>query len=146
METELPYFEITDAGDLIRIELLGALHKDTELTWDMNWLKSVVTVKGGQFQGKYEAEFMRGDFSSFYKGLKRIYSDLKGSANFNCLEDQLEITFNGDGFGHFEIKCIAMDQPGVGGRLEFTMGIDQTYLPTLFRQLQLITDKFPVIE
>ena len=146
MEAELPFFEITDAGDLIRIELLGDLHQNAELSWDQNWLKCYITVKGGRFQGQYEAELMRVDFDTFNQDLKRIYNDLKGCARFTCLESQLEIIMEGDGLGHFVIHCIAMDQPGVGGKLEFDMAIDQTYLPNLIRQLEMILDRYPVIK
>jgi len=131
------YFEIFDAGDIVRIEF-ASNDRSSELGWDNEWIKTKVIVKGGKFSGQYNAEFMTFDFENFKKELEPLYDNLNGSANFNGLEGQLELRISGDGLGHFDVNVIACDQPGVGGKLTFTMAFDQTMIKELVVQLDNI--------
>lgn len=138
------YFEIFDAGDLVRIEPKHLAHKGAEMDYDRNWIITTVTIKAGKFSGKYDAEFMTIDFEKFKQQLMLLYDDLKGSAVFEGLEGQLELSIIGDGLGHFTIDVAACDHPGYGGRLTFTMSFDQTDIKDLIHQLKNITETYPV--
>jgi hypothetical protein len=145
-ERQKIYFELFDAGDIVRLEPIELLEYDSELDWDKNWIKTKVTVKGGKFSGQYSGEFMTIDFEKFKHELSRLYENLKGTANFNDLEGYLELKINGDGIGHFEVNVKACDKPGVNAsELTFTMGFDQTELKELIKQLDNITKQFPII-
>lgn len=140
------YFELFDAGDIVRLEPLELIKYDSDLDWDKNWIKTKVTVKGGKFSGQYSGDFMTVDFEKFKQELSRLYNDLKGTANFNDLEGYLELKIIGDGIGHFEVNVKACDQPGVNAsELTFTMTFDQTELKELVNQLNRITKKFPIV-
>ena len=41
MNEETTYFEISDCGNSIRIELLGLSHPNAEMDWDKNWVKAI---------------------------------------------------------------------------------------------------------
>jgi len=145
--TERPdiYFELFDAGDLVRLEPIELIKYDSDIDWDKNWVKTQVTVKGGKFSGQYSGEFMTVDFEKFKQELSRLYDNLKGTVNFNDLEGYLELKINGDGIGHFEVQVNACDQPGIyGSELSFTMAFDQTELKELVNQLDQITRQFPI--
>jgi hypothetical protein len=50
----------------------------------------------------------------------------------------------GDGLGHFEAECQAMDQAGVGNSLEFRLSFDQTDIPAILKGLDRVKEAFPV--
>lgn len=139
------YFEIVDAGDMVRLEPKRLVREGSEIDYDNNWIITTVTVKGGRFSGQFDAEFLTIDFEIFKQELRPLYDNLKGSATFSGLEGQLELKIVGDGIGHFEVSVLACDQPGNGGELSFTMGFDQTSLMEFVHQLDSITKKFPII-
>lgn len=139
------YFELFDAGNLVRLEPIELINYDSDIHWDKNWVKTEVTVKGGKFSGKYSGNFMTVDFEKFKQELSRLYDNLNGKANFNDLEGYLELKIKGDGIGHFEIQVNACDQPGINGsELSFTMAFNQTEIKELVNQLDRITKQFPI--
>jgi hypothetical protein len=139
------YFELFDAGDIVRLEPIELIKYDSELDCDRNWIKTNVTVKGGKFSGQFSGDFMTVDFEKFKQELFRLYNNLKGTAKFIDLEGYLELKITGNGIGHFEVEVKACDQPGVNGsELTFTMGFDQTELNELVNQLDRITKQFPI--
>ena len=144
-QTDL-YFEILDAGDIIRLEPLEIVNYDSNIDWDKNWVKTLVTIKGGEFSGQYTGDFMTVDFEKFKQELSGLYDNLKGTANFYDIEGYLQLKIVGDGFGHFEVDVEACDQPGIcGSKLLFTMAFDQTEIKELVKQLDSITKRFPII-
>lgn len=145
IETPEIYFELHDAGDLVRLEPKRLVQEGTEIEYNNNWIITTVTVKGGKFSGQFEAEFMTIDFEKFKQELKPLYDNLKGSATFSGLEGQLELNIVGDGLGHFDVSVVAIDQAGFGSKLSFTMSFDQTLIKELVSQLDAITRKFPII-
>lgn len=139
------YFEIFDAGDLVRLEPIELIKYNSYVDWDKNWIKTQVTIKGGKFSGQYSGDFMTVDFEKFKQELSILYDNLQGTANFNDLKSFLELKITGDGIGHFEVNVKACDQPGVNAsELTFTMGFDQTEIKDLVNQLDRITKQFPI--
>ena len=138
------YFEIFDGGDMIRVEPYQGIKYDSALDWDRNWIKTKVTIKGGVFSGHYVADFMTTDFELLKRDFKKLERDFNATANFEPLEEQLKLNISGDGLGHFEVKCIAQDQPGVGGTLSFVLSFDQTEIARLINELDKITKAFPI--
>ncbi|WP_052273527.1 hypothetical protein [Flavihumibacter solisilvae] len=138
------YLEITDAGDIIRIEPINLINPNTDLDWDRNWIKTQVTVKGGAFSGQFVAEFMTTDFEIFKQQLKQLDTNFSGSAKFEPLESQLVLTIKGDGLGHFELYCEATPEPHLGQTLSFSISFDQTQTKEYVRQLDKITKRFPI--
>jgi len=143
METEV-YLEIIESGDKIKIEPLHWAYEIAEDDWDKNWIWSRITVKGGAFNGKFECYLFSTDFELFKRELKKAYNNLSLAARFKTIEEQVDITFKGDGIGHFEVNCIIIDKPGIGNRLELKMNTDQTIIPSLVNQLEKITNLFPI--
>ncbi|MBN8788715.1 MAG: hypothetical protein J0I84_16630 [Terrimonas sp.] len=66
------YFEISDGGDIIRVEPYQAIKYDSALDWDRNWIKTKVTIKVGAFSGQYVTEFMTTDFELLKRGFKKL--------------------------------------------------------------------------
>lgn len=145
-EIDKPYFEISDSGNLIRIEPIEIIDYDSNIDWDKNWLKTKFTIKGGEFSGEYFGDIMTVDFKQFSKEFSLLYDNLNGTANFHDLEGYLDLKIQGDGLGHFDVNVTACDQPGIeSSELIFKMSFDQTIIKNLDFQLELITKKYPVI-
>jgi hypothetical protein len=87
---------------------------------------------------------MTTDFELFKRQLKTLYTDLNGTATFKPLEEQLTLDIKGDGIGHFEADCVATPQPHTGESLSLSFSFDQTSLPNLINQLDIITKSFPI--
>ena len=138
------YFEICDAGDIIRLEPIQTHDNTSQLDWDRNWIRTKVTIKGGAFSGQYTADFMTTDFELFKRDIISLDKNFKGTAKLEPLEGQLVLNIGGDGLGHFKVKCKATDQPGYGGTLSFVLSFDQTELARLICELDKITKAFPI--
>ncbi|TWJ03445.1 hypothetical protein JN11_00988 [Mucilaginibacter frigoritolerans] len=139
-------FELSESGDIVRIEPLEYLRYDSNLDWDKNWIKTKVFIKGGAFSGEYIADFMSVDFLRFRNEFNALYDNLSGSAYFYDLEGYLEMKIKGDGFGHFNVDVKACDAPGVNASyLTFWMTFDQTYIKQMVRGLDAIIKEFPVV-
>jgi hypothetical protein len=145
MKEDEIYFELCDAGDFVLIEPERYAIQDSEPDGNDNWIQSSVTIKAGAFFGRYRAEFMSTDFRSFRRELIALCDNLEGTARFSGLEGQLELCLLGDGLGHFEVKVVAIDQPGYGTELIFRMTIDQTSLKPVINQLSEILNKYPAV-
>ena len=143
MNEENKFFEISESGNLIRIELIELNYPNAELDWDRNWINGIVKVKAGAFSGEFKANFMTVDFLSFKNELTELYDKLNGTATFNTLESQVKIKIIGDGIGHLNTLCVVMDYAGNGNKLEFEISFDQTQIPKIINQLEKITREFP---
>lgn len=139
------FFELTESRSFIRLELMNSIYPNAELVWDRNWVKSNVSVRVGGFSGQFETDLRTNDFEKFKKDLVILYDKLDGTASFDTLEGQVNITIKGDGIGHFEAACVVMDKPGTGNTLEFELNFDQTSIPEILQQLDNISTKYPVL-
>jgi hypothetical protein len=97
-----------------------------------------------RFAGNFPATFLTGELESFHAQLNSLYQTLTGSARFETLEGQLELEATGDGLGHIKISGKAYDQAGIGNKLVFAIGIDQTQLQTSVQSLAAAMSTFPV--
>ncbi|WP_150104339.1 WapI family immunity protein [Shewanella sediminis] len=119
-------------------------HSATGEPFDDNWLLCSVSVSFGSFSGQFSASFQTYDFIKFSKELKNLYACLKGTATFEPLEGQLEIKLTGNGSGGIELVGSCMDTVGVGNELNFSAGLDQTYLQSIISELDEVIENFPV--
>lgn len=104
-----------------------------------DWMDVEVEIKAGGFSGRYKAQFLAQDIPQLQAELERLYSNLSGSLKFQTLEGQLEFEISGDGRGHFQTKCIAIDSLGSENRLYFSLAeFDQTFIPQMIRELSEI--------
>jgi hypothetical protein len=142
MNEEKTFFEISESGNFIGIELIDYAYANADLDWDRNWVKGFVKVKAGSFSGEFKADFMIADFVSFKNNLTKLYDKLNGIATFKTLESQVDIKITGDGIGHLKAECEVIDSAGIGNKLEFEINFDQTHVPKILNQLEKIINQF----
>lgn len=112
--------------------------------YDDNWLRVVVSIHCGAFRGEFDAAFLTSEIDAFRQQASVLYESLKGRAEFQTLEEQLSLSLTGDGLGHIELRGEALDQPGIGNRLSFTVHLDQTELHSSLQSLNAILATYPV--
>lgn len=91
---------------------------------------------------KYNAYIFERDLVHLRDELKRIYQNLGGRTKFEtseCLvpEKALEFEIVGNGRGQFDVAGVARHQ---NNRLVFDLEFDQSYIPTMMRELDEIID------
>jgi len=112
--------------------------------YDDNWLAVEVSLAVGGFKGRYDASFLTTELKSFRDQAASLYESLSGEAKLDTLETQLRLTLVGNGKGNISLEGEAWDQPGIGNRLVFRLGLDQTYLAHTLKQLDAVVTRFPV--
>lgn len=146
MDEEELIFELKNSGDYLKIITIRLFYPDAEIDWDRNFIQTKFEVKCGAFSGQFYGELFTFDFENFKQELQQLYKDLKSQAKFISREPAIDLKISGDGIGHLKAECILQDVTYMtGNRLYFEMdGFDQTFIPDMIRQLDLILKKFPV--
>lgn len=110
---------------------------------DYGWLNAEVAVSVGAWSGRFGACLRTPDFPRFRQQLEHLLANPSATASFTTLEQQLELKFLGNLLGHIKVEGQAVDQAGVGNRLQFSLDIDQSYLPDLINELLAVERRFP---
>lgn len=91
------------------------------------------------------AEARADELSRFREQISKLHETLTGDAWLASIDFWFEIKLVGDGKGHVAIEGWIDDQAGIGNRLAFENGMDQTYLDPLIRQLDAVLQEYPVV-
>ena len=134
-----------DRGEFLKLSIAGRSQPDCDDYWDGNWLRAAVDIRAGGFRGSVDGDIRAEELVAFCGQLAQLQQSLEGVAEYDTLEGWLSIRATGDGQGHIEIRCMVLDQPGIGNRLEFTLASDQTFIKQTINQLTEVTKAFPVI-
>jgi hypothetical protein len=101
------------------------------------WIETNVSIAVQGFTGSLNAFFDVRDFVSFENELQTLYQNLQGTATLQPLEEQVLLTLVGNGKGGITMNGIA--RSSFENQLEFMIELDQTFIPEILMQLQLIT-------
>lgn len=140
-----PYFEITDAFDIVRVTINGFTKKSTKVVNNKGWLDIEITVKGCTLGGSYHAEFLPISFHRFRQQLISLMYGLDKTAVFDGVMGYLKLEFENKHEGFAEIKVKACDVPGIGSELTFKMNIQLTDINELVLQLDSILSRYPLL-
>jgi len=61
------------------------------------------------------------------------------------MEPWLTLKLEGDKLGHVMVTGMADDEVAIGNKLSFRFEIDQSYLPSLIKDLRALLAEFPVV-
>ena len=111
---------------------------------DGDWIDCEVALAVGGFSGSVRADLRSEEFRAFLEELQNLSQTLEGAASFTTMEGQIAISLTGDGKGHIRVSGEAIDDAGVGNRLQFAFDIDRTYLPKVCESLESLLAAFPV--
>jgi hypothetical protein len=95
---------------------------------------TLIEVRAGPFAGSVRDQTV-GLYPDFRQKLVELYDNLSGNAQLGSYEGfSLILSGNGHGAIHVSIKVIGEHVPSI--RLTYEFQIDQTYLPTIIRQVE----------
>lgn len=132
-------------SECITIAVERRSYADSTDYWDGNWCNATIRAKLGGFQAKCDASLRTTDFAELLEGVKTLYVSLEHKAVFETMEEQLSLVMQGDDKGHITVSGTLLDQPGIGNALRFQFEMDQSYLPSLINELEMVTVRFPVL-
>jgi hypothetical protein len=117
--------------------------------YEGNWVRSLITVAAGPWNGSIEATLRTEDFTLFRTQLQRLYEEVDAPpARFDSMEPWLEFEVErSDRLGHVRVMGQARAEPFFEKHniLQFVIDIDHTYLPATLAELREITNQFPVL-
>lgn len=139
-------FQIKDGGNYLKINPTGLINYGSSKDWDRNWIRAVISVQGGVFKGKYDADLTTFDFENLKQNLNSVYDNLKGKIEFRDLEGYVNLKIVGNGAGNFMANVVCNDKPGINvAELKFDLSFDQTFIKDMVRSLNEITKQYPVV-
>jgi len=134
-----------EGGNFLTITLLGRSHPEATDYWDGNWVMAAVGVAVGGFRGSVNGDLRTEELARFHEKLAMLQLSLRGTAEFETMEEWLSIRVTGDGRGHMMFRCVVRDQPGIGNTLDFSLATDQTFTRNTVIELGDAVQAFPVI-
>jgi len=144
MKKAIPYIEITDGGDIVRITVNGSIPKPKKAFTSHQWLEAEVTVKGCTFSGQFTAEFLPVNFHQFRQQLVSLLYHFENKATFEGEMGYLKLEFEAQDDEYIEIGIRACDVPGIGAELSFKMATDRPEIERLVTQLDSILERYPI--
>ena len=131
--------------DCIVMSISRRTHPECMDYWDGNWLSTNIRIRVGAFIGKYDACLRSEELAQFLSSLIQLEDVSEGSASFETMEGQLELTLTRDRQRHIKVTGKARDQAGIGNLLKFDFEVDQTYIKPIIQELSVVLAEFPVI-
>lgn len=134
-------------GDHASIAVLGRMHPQrVDDYWDGNWLVSPIEVVAGGFRAEVGAGLRADELVRFREELQRLQASLQGEAVLESMEGWLSLRIVATQLGGLQVSGRAVDQPGSGNSLSFTIGdLDQSHLPEIISALAQAELAFPVV-
>lgn len=126
----------------VKILTLHQLYPNSTDIHDKNWLKALVEMQSGGFQGALIIDLWISDFIPFKNELEQLYQKLEGTAHFHNIEDNITIHLTGNGHGHINVSAILEDFGDRHNILEINFEIDQSYIPKLVSDIQALVNRF----
>ena len=145
--SEAPYFRV-GSSNREHVIVRPSRREFPEATdyHDGNWVYATIEIAAGAFRGCINDAMLRAEeFVRFRDELRPLYERLSGQATFDTMEGWLRIDIHGDGKGHFRATCQAIDMPGTGNRFTFAIDFDQTELPAIVHELDIVCEAVPVV-
>jgi hypothetical protein len=134
-----------EQAEYLALTVRGRERPDSADFWDANWLVCTAEVVAGTFRGRLDASLRTDELEGFLRQVERLNERLSGEAELTTMEGWLAVRLTADGRGHVEAICRLCDGPGSGNVLECRLGLDQTFLPPLLRQLASTLSAYPVL-
>ena len=105
------------------------------------WCHAHVEISASCFHGQIEPWVEAFDIESFSSQLAIVYDTLQGEAKLAPREEQLALCVQAGTGGHIQVKGIAWSKATYENRLEFTLELDQSFLPRTLTQLREVVSR-----
>jgi hypothetical protein len=136
----------TQPGSCVVLDVQERRFPESSNYWDVNLLLVIVAVEAGPWRGRFEAGISTEEFQVLLHGIRGLFQNLDGTAKLEPpWNAAIRLHFRGNGLGHIEVLGDAIDPANQWDRLSFRLALDQTELPALVKELELVTSEFPVL-
>jgi len=114
--------------------------------WDGNWLLVTATIRVGKFSGEVPGMLRAEELEAFTQQLRTFQQSLKGIVAFETAEEWLHFHIEADPHGKIEISGTLSDDVSYPyNSLKFTIATTQASLVAPLKQLQRVTETFPIV-
>ena len=130
----------------LKIWISGRQFEDSTDYWDANWL--VVTVHCSSDWSQVCAQgpiIHSAEIEKWLSELKNLEKRIHGEANLNCTEPELDVSIKLDKKGSGTLS-VSITPDNLIEQHDFLFSIDQSYLPSLIRELRNVLKKYPIRE
>jgi hypothetical protein len=112
--------------------------------WDGDWLRVTVHVGGTGANVWTQGSILHlGELEDWLRQLEQMSQTLSGKAELTPVEPNLYVSFEIDKLGHIRAQ-IYVTPDHMSQHHEFREEIDQSYLPSLIRQLRAVLQDYPI--
>ena len=125
---------IGSKSEYVRVILKPPVSKD-------GWIEATIEIAVSCFDGRIEASVEAPDIVDFASQLTDMYESLQGEARLLPREEQFTLVVSAQTGGHLLVRGIAWSKATYENKLDFTFGLDQTFLPPVLTQLQEFVDR-----
>lgn len=126
----------------LKIWVTGRTHPNAKYDFDLSWLNVVVS-----YQSNYSKIFISGslitlfELENFYLKCSKIYADLAGVAELNCLEPNLKIRIDMQNLGKLDLH-VSLSADHLYENHTYTAELDQTYLLIFMEDVENLISRF----
>jgi hypothetical protein len=128
----------------LKIWISGRQDEDSTDFWDANWLLVTAHCSSVSCNVVTQGPIIHlSEVEHWISDLQKLQNNIHGETMLSCMEAVLEICVKLDtrGSGSLDVFIIP-DQ--LNEKHEFTFSFDQSYLPSLIRELQIILNEYPI--
>ncbi len=140
--------KVLDAPDIslsgLKIWISGRQFEDSTDFWDANWL--VITAHCSSY---FSEVIIQGpiihlsELELWMSELQKLNETIRGEADLNCMEPELSASIRLDKNGSGALT-VFITPDNMNEQHRFTFAVDQSYLPSLIRELQTVLTKYPI--
>ncbi|MDM8556099.1 hypothetical protein QUF75_15350 [Desulfococcaceae bacterium HSG7] len=128
----------------LKIWIAGRQFEGSTDFWDANWL--VVTARCSSYFSEVLTQgpiIHLSELELWMAELLKLNETICGEAVLNCMEPELSssIRLNKNGSGTL---TVFITPDNINEHHRFTFAVDQSYLPSLIRELQTVLTKYPI--
>lgn len=127
----------------LRIWIAGRQFADESDYWDGNWLSVEARCASPDSSARVGGAIVHlSDLQSWLRDLRRLHESVEGKADLGCTEPEIAATVSLDKLGSGEL-VVAFRRYGFESH-EWTVQIDQSYLPQWIASLDAVLSKYPI--
>ncbi|MGE5453197.1 MAG: hypothetical protein ACM3VZ_15305 [Acidobacteriota bacterium] len=105
------------------------------------WNQARVEIAVSGFRGQIEPWLELRDVEKFASELSIVYESLQGQAELHPCEEQLVLVVQAQTGGHIRVQGVAWSKATYENKLEFSLELDQSFLPQTLSQLKEVIAK-----
>ena len=132
--------------EYLALSVRGRAYRQSSDYWDGNWLLVTAVIHVGKFSGQIPGMLRAEEIQLFTQQLQAFRQSLKGMVSFETAEEWLHFHIEADKLGKIEISGTLSDDVSYPyNSLKFTLTTDPSFLDAPLKQLQTVTQAFPIV-